>query len=322
MKTIRLGKLAGEVNVGISTIVDFLNQLKIEIDCNPNAKIDEDLYTLVKRYYGPENQEKKLINIILNSKDKSQKDKTTYYPKYIKKEITSYETLDEIKKIKGIPKTIFKFFSNNENALDGIYKSYLYFSHYNSFNDPFDCNTLLIRIPYKSNISVNPKYEEDLKEALNIRGICCFSRNKDSILMWSHYANSHKGFCIEFYENNDSLKFNPIDINYVEQFEKPNFIKNPLVSINHLIYTKAIDWEYENELRLLKKVKSNSIEDRKISYEVEKIKSIYFGIKADKNLCDKIYKHLKLKNKSISFYKGYFNENKFEIKWKKYNIHN
>ena len=26
----------------------------------------------------------------------------------------------------------------------------------------------------------------------------CFSKRNDSILMWSHYADSHKGVCFEF----------------------------------------------------------------------------------------------------------------------------
>ena len=31
-------------------------------------------------------------------------------------------------------------------------------------------------------------------------GVICFSAIWNHILMWSHYANSHQGFCIGFYE--------------------------------------------------------------------------------------------------------------------------
>jgi hypothetical protein len=34
-----------------------------------------------------------------------------------------------------------------------------------------------------------------LKDSLRI---CCFSEQPDSILMWSHYAQDHKGFCVEY----------------------------------------------------------------------------------------------------------------------------
>lgn len=36
--------------------------------------------------------------------------------------------------------------------------------------------------------------------------ISCFSKRYDSILMWSHYASSHEGVCIEFDETRDILK--------------------------------------------------------------------------------------------------------------------
>ncbi len=40
----------------------------------------------------------------------------------------------------------------------------------------------------------------DIKDSLLVS---CFSETCDSILMWSHYADSHKGVCIEF-ENEDN----------------------------------------------------------------------------------------------------------------------
>ena len=43
----RLSKVARELNVGISTIIDFLNSQGKEISSNPNTKIDETLYFLL-----------------------------------------------------------------------------------------------------------------------------------------------------------------------------------------------------------------------------------------------------------------------------------
>lgn len=42
--------------------------------------------------------------------------------------------------------------------------------------------------------SLYPGYESFLKDLQ----VCCFSSIKDSILMWSHYAKDHSGFCIEY----------------------------------------------------------------------------------------------------------------------------
>jgi translation initiation factor IF-2 len=47
ISTRRLSKVARELNVGISTIVDFLSDKGHEIDTNPNTKIDDKLYNVL-----------------------------------------------------------------------------------------------------------------------------------------------------------------------------------------------------------------------------------------------------------------------------------
>ncbi|MBM3160008.1 MAG: translation initiation factor IF-2 [Bacteroidetes bacterium] len=46
-KPIRLGKAAGELNVGIQTLVDFLQSKGIKIDKNPNTKLEGDQFDLL-----------------------------------------------------------------------------------------------------------------------------------------------------------------------------------------------------------------------------------------------------------------------------------
>ncbi|HLU87450.1 MAG TPA: translation initiation factor IF-2, partial [Taishania sp.] len=50
-KPIRLGKAAGELNVGISTLVDFLDSKGIKIDSNPNSKLEEEHYSLLRQEF-------------------------------------------------------------------------------------------------------------------------------------------------------------------------------------------------------------------------------------------------------------------------------
>lgn len=47
-RPIRLGKAAGEFNVGISTIVEFLEGNGVKIDTNPNTKLDPDQYDMLR----------------------------------------------------------------------------------------------------------------------------------------------------------------------------------------------------------------------------------------------------------------------------------
>ncbi|WP_462317136.1 translation initiation factor IF-2 [Marinilabilia sp.] len=47
----RLSKIAKECNVGINTIVEFLHKKGFEIESNPNTKVSEEMYDLLKQEY-------------------------------------------------------------------------------------------------------------------------------------------------------------------------------------------------------------------------------------------------------------------------------
>ncbi len=51
IKATRLSKIARELNVGISTIVDFLHKKGIKIDTNPNTKVTPEQYDLLLQEY-------------------------------------------------------------------------------------------------------------------------------------------------------------------------------------------------------------------------------------------------------------------------------
>ena len=47
-RPIRLGKAAGELNVGMSTIVDFLESNGVSIDASPNTKLTPEQYDMLR----------------------------------------------------------------------------------------------------------------------------------------------------------------------------------------------------------------------------------------------------------------------------------
>ena len=61
-KVTRLSKIAREFNVGISTIVEFLNKKGYKIDSNPNTKLDPDLYDILVEEYSND------LNVKIESK--------------------------------------------------------------------------------------------------------------------------------------------------------------------------------------------------------------------------------------------------------------
>jgi hypothetical protein len=77
--------------------------------------------------------------------------------------------------------------------------------------------------------------------------VYCLSARFDSTLMWSHYANNHRGVCLEFRCDNEV--FGPaMKVNYADDYPVFDFTSDdPLV----LLITKASAWSYEEEYRVV-----------------------------------------------------------------------
>jgi translation initiation factor IF-2 len=52
--SIRISKILKEFNIGISTLVEFLKKKGVEVEANPNGKVSENIYALVKTEFGKE----------------------------------------------------------------------------------------------------------------------------------------------------------------------------------------------------------------------------------------------------------------------------
>lgn len=50
-KTQRLGRVAGELNVGVSTLIDFLKSKGVTIDPNPNSKLESEHYDMLRKQF-------------------------------------------------------------------------------------------------------------------------------------------------------------------------------------------------------------------------------------------------------------------------------
>ncbi|MEZ8501694.1 DUF2971 domain-containing protein [Vibrio splendidus] len=80
--------------------------------------------------------------------------------------------------------------------------------------------------------------------------ITCFTTGKENLLFWSHYANSHKGFCIGF----DSTK-HPISMAYkVEYSDVYPQVEYPIPRDMRAFkpaLVKSLEWQYEDEFRTI-----------------------------------------------------------------------
>ena len=88
-------------------------------------------------------------------------------------------------------------------------------------------------------------------------GIISFTTRKKDILMWSHYADSHKGILVEFDNSHNffNRQFLNQSNNAVGKLTKVIYSSQRLQSIKQNLsspfFHKAKEWEYENEYRLL-----------------------------------------------------------------------
>jgi len=68
--------------------------------------------------------------------------------------------------------------------------------------------------------------------------------------MWSHYAENHQGICLEFRTDNNSLFILAQEVIYRSEY--PRWVPQNLFEIaREMILTKAEDWSYEREFRLI-----------------------------------------------------------------------
>lgn len=157
----------------------------------------------------------------------------------------------------NFPKYYFKFFSFGEHVTDTIEKlldNKIYTPSITQLNDPFEGRWYGNQIDAKY-----PGEDKELYGTLCRRRVFClctsnsenFPLSSDSILMWSHYANSHKGFCVMFSKHilgaDGQESFSPQMIDYSESMEERTGNIDKDMSI---LCRKSVVWKYEHELRL------------------------------------------------------------------------
>lgn len=221
---------------------------------------------------------------------------------------------------------LYKYRSGNYNSdsinydLQNLNENKIRITNPSNLNDPFECNAVCKEIvdsldkkldefeiifelkkinkeeyiEKAHNELMKSHYEKFLADLL----ICSFSESNDNILMWSHYSNAHKGFCIE-YDLEKLIKNKALILPVVYSVEMPDidniFLKNAKKYSS--IYTKSSDWEYEKEWRFI--LNGNSEGE---NLRIDKPTAIYLGCNIDKRLEEDLIKICK--DKEINCYKA------------------
>jgi hypothetical protein len=93
---------------------------------------------------------------------------------------------------------------------------------------------------------------DHIQAILFVRGIYCLTPNPESTEMWSHYADNHRGICLEFDVDNALFRM-ARSVVYCEKYPRwlPQEITGAPERVMDLILTKADNWAYEREFRIV-----------------------------------------------------------------------
>lgn len=265
---------------------------------------------------------------------------------------------------------LYKYRPINKNTIESLINNSLHFSSPSEFNDPFDTNIPVIfdgsskeqiRDFFLRDKYVVPGFvvqdvfsnenevlrkkmvdllnKNDSQHFYRNASMCCFSKNNTNILMWSHYADSHKGIVLGFesyiYRKEDDIQYEYINFDdkkapfitnskyptqqafpvwpVIYSENKPEEIRYceiPYDTMIKMLY-KSPFWNYEEEMRI---IFFNKFVNNNIAFKKESLKEIIFGANSSENdICT-------IKKVAEKFYENDIKYYKCEIDSKKYCI--
>lgn len=134
-----------------------------------------------------------------------------------------------------------------EHAISNIASSRIKVARFNDLNDPFEL--LAAELKDKEFRKAVKSWKNDFHNTI---GLLCFSESWQNPVLWSHYADKHRGIClgldipdkyaipVDYSRNRIPVAFKDND---PEQGLSPDFVKE-------MLHTKYEHWAYEKERRM------------------------------------------------------------------------
>ncbi len=233
---------------------------------------------------------------------------------------------------------LYKYGRINEFSEALFTGSSLYFPSAEMLNDPFECSPAftfqhdknkimdsLVRAilrfgPEKSQVTAEAEAAEmylrghhrepELWRSIekNIRqtsqkkiGIYCLTETRTNTLMWTHYADEHKGYCLEFDATDiDSIFIGAEEMQYTDEYPVVDHLNTPNDQMFELTFlTKATKWRYEEEWRLIGAAGPGLYE-----YPAHALKSVTFGLRMEPEDKEQIRNWVKLRPNSVQFFQA------------------
>lgn len=190
-------------------------------------------------------------------------------------------------------------------------------------NSGYDLNTIKSNLKNRLKCNLHEEHLFNEKQGNDnidkYYGVFSASKTWKSILMWSHYSDNHKGYCIGFKENLliNSGKFGRGgDVFYSNSFPTINpldFEGNTSDDSFIQMHTKAKDWKYEEEYRLsILDPEGLTDSERLIKLDNQYISEVILGLAIESEAKNEIISICK--DKGIKIYQAFKIPFRFEIK--------
>ncbi|MDW3210108.1 MAG: DUF2971 domain-containing protein [Reichenbachiella sp.] len=215
---------------------------------------------------------------------------------------------------------MYKYSPFSANLLKTLIKGELWFGKIEDLNDPYE-GEFQIRDTSKmpSNESIDEFYKNQssfiiprpkgqnhsphifhktfsdfVKNTLRSQfGLTCFSKKNNDVLMWSHYADSHKGVCLIFDQHKLLKSLNSIypdiklgEVEYNEELPYVDLITSGDNSSfrysdreKNVLLNKNIKWDYEEEYRLYRRFEND--QRRSVPFDLKSLTGIIIGQRMD-----------------------------------------
>lgn len=203
---------------------------------------------------------------------------------------------------------LYKYLPCNEYTFKALATKGLWCHHPKEMNDPLECLADLDRVVnsheiehFKALASVSKTKEmrrlstashskineilmQSRRKNIELYAFCSLSTKCDDVLMWAHYANSHKGIVIGVELDADYLGVHLQEVKYVDELPEwdiLNYLKYMEGDDSHLemfirdLSVKSIHWKKESEYRIWRNGPGY------FRFKAEQVKEIYFGVNCD-----------------------------------------
>lgn len=211
----------------------------------------------------------------------------------------------------------YKFRQYSQYLLKDLKNNVITLSRPCCMNDPFDSLYSIWSQPENLKFCVDDQNHISMfHKSFDYYRLCSFCIDDDAennilknILMWSHYADGHKGVCIQYRLKNDCVSTNlspdfrhQVVLQRInEQINDTVSVRNASIPLKFLFAHKFSGWQYEKESRLICYDDTTENDRITIGYgEGISIEAVYFGL----NCTDESKSVIKklLSNQNIKYY--------------------